>query len=109
MVNGISAANTTGTTVRWAIVAPASTSLSLRAVTGHVSSITTGAANNTGSVVLFLGAVILAVADLTAVLASLVLVVTEGTVQGSKLTELVTLELVLTFGNRSSLQKKKKK
>jgi hypothetical protein len=77
--------------------------LSVWAVTGHVSSITTSAANYARSVVLLLGTVILAVADLTAVLASLVLVVTEGTVQGSKLAQLVALQFVLSFGDRGSL------
>lgn len=48
-------------------------------------------------------AIVLAVADFTAVLAGLVLVVTEGTVQGGQLTELVTLELVLTLRNGGGL------
>jgi len=42
------------------------------------------------------------VADLAAVLAGLVLVVTEGTVERGELAQLVALELILTFGNRSS-------
>lgn len=37
------------------------------------------------------------------VLTSLVLIVTEGTVESSQLTQLVALELVLAFGDRSSL------
>ena len=37
------------------------------------------------------------------VLASLVFIVTECTVEGGEFSELVTLELILTFGNRSSL------
>ncbi|KAK1715567.1 uncharacterized protein BDZ83DRAFT_54194 [Colletotrichum acutatum] len=41
--------------------------------------------------------------DLATVLASLVLVVTEGTVEGSKLAKLVALELVLSFGNGRGL------
>ena len=41
--------------------------------------------------------------NLLTVLASLVLIVTESTVQSSQLTKLVTLELVLAFGNRSGL------
>lgn len=41
--------------------------------------------------------------NFTTVLAGLVLIVTEGTVEGSELTELVALELVLAFGNRSGL------
>lgn len=42
-------------------------------------------------------------ADLAAVLAGLVLVVTEGTVEGSKLAKLVALELILSFGNGRGL------
>jgi hypothetical protein len=37
--------------------------------------------------------------DFTTVLAGLVLVVSEGTIECGKLTELVALEFVLTFGD----------
>ena len=60
-------------------------------------------ADDVGSVVLLLGTVVLAVTNLPAVLACLVLVVTQGSVQRSKLAQLVTLELVLTLGNGGSL------
>jgi hypothetical protein len=43
------------------------------------------------------------VADLTTVLARLVLVVSKGTVEGSQLTELIPLQLVLAFGDRRGL------
>lgn len=39
------------------------------------------------------------------VLTSLILIVTEGTVESSQLAQLVTLELVLALGNRSGLIK----
>lgn len=68
-----------------------------------MSSLTTDTTDNTGSEILLLWAVVLAVTDFTAVLAGLVLVVTEGTVEGSKLTKLVALEFVLAFRNRSGL------
>jgi aconitase B len=68
-----------------------------------VTRVTTDATDDTGSVVLLLRAVVLAVADLATVLASLVLVVSEGTVEGGELSELVTLEFVLTFRNGCSL------
>jgi hypothetical protein len=42
------------------------------------------------------------VADLATILASLVLVITERTVEGCKLTQLVALELVLAFRDRCS-------
>jgi len=38
------------------------------------------------------------------VLAGLILVITKCTVEGGKLTKLVALEFVLTFGNRCSLR-----
>lgn len=68
-----------------------------------MASVATDSADDAGGVVLLLGAVVLAMSDLTTVLASLVLVVTERAVQSSKLTELVTLELILAFGDGSSL------
>jgi hypothetical protein len=68
-----------------------------------VASITANAADNVGRVVLLLRAIILAMANLTTVLARLVLVITKGTVQGSELAKLVTLELVLAFWNGCSL------
>jgi hypothetical protein len=69
-----------------------------------MSSLTTNTANDARSEVLLLGTVVLAMTDLATVLAGLVLVVTEGTVKGSKLTELVSLEFVLAFGDRGGLQ-----
>ena len=41
--------------------------------------------------------------DLTAILAGLVLIVTQCTVQSSQLTKLASLELILTLGDRGSL------
>jgi hypothetical protein len=37
------------------------------------------------------------------VLTSLILIITEGTVESSQLSQLVSLEFVLAFGNRGSL------
>jgi hypothetical protein len=68
-----------------------------------VTSVTADTADDVGGVVLLLWAVILAMSNLTAVLASLVFVITQSSVQGGKLTKLVTLELVLTFGNGCGL------
>lgn len=68
-----------------------------------MTSISTHAANDARGEVLALGAVVLAVADLTTVLAGLVLVVSEGSVEGRQFTQLVTLELVLAFGNGRGL------
>jgi len=68
-----------------------------------VTSIATDATDDAGSVVLLLGTVKFAMADLAAVLASLVLIVTQCPVQGRELTELVTLELILPFRYGSSL------
>ena len=43
-------------------------------------------------------------ADFTTVLASLILVITESTVERGQLAKLVTLELVLAFWNRGRLK-----
>jgi hypothetical protein len=68
-----------------------------------VTGISTDAADDSGGEVLGVRAVVLAVTDFAAVLTGLVLVVTEGTVERGKLAQLVTLELVLAFRDRSSL------
>ncbi len=64
-----------------------------------MAGVSTGSADDVGSEVLFLGAVVLAVTDLATVLTSLVLIVTQSTVQGSEFSKLVTLELILTLGD----------
>jgi hypothetical protein len=43
--------------------------------------------------------------DLAAVLAGLILIVSESTVQGRKLTQLITLQFVLSFRDRGSLNR----
>jgi hypothetical protein len=68
-----------------------------------MASVTADTADDAGRVVLLLRAVVLAVSDLAAVLARLVLIVAERSVQGSKFTQLITLQLVLALGNRRSL------
>lgn len=68
-----------------------------------MTSVATDATDNARSVVLFLRAVVLAVTDLATVLASLVLVVSEGTVECGEFSELVSLEFVLAFRNGRSL------
>jgi hypothetical protein len=66
--------------------------------------LTTDTADDAGREVLLLWTIVLAMTNLTTVLAGLVLVVTKGTVEGGKLTKLVALEFVLAFRDRSSLQ-----
>lgn len=83
----------------WVVVAPTSTALAIRAIASHVACVTADTADDAGSVVLLLRAVVLAVSNLATVLASLVFIIAERSVQGSKLTELVALQLVLAFGN----------
>ena len=68
-----------------------------------MTSLTTDATDDAGSEVLLLWTIVLAMANLSAVLTGLVLVVTKGTVEGGKLAELVALELVLAFGDGSGL------
>jgi uncharacterized membrane protein YuzA (DUF378 family) len=66
-----------------------------------VACVTTDTADDVCGKVALFGAVVLAVSDLATVLACLVLVVTESTVESGELTELVALELVLAFGDGS--------
>lgn len=68
-----------------------------------MTSVTADTTDDVGGIVLGVRAVILAVTDFTTVLASLVLVVSEGTVECGEFTQLVALELVLTFRNGGSL------
>ena len=63
----------------------------------------TNTADDARGEVLLLRAIILAVTNFTTVLTGLVLVIAKGTVEGSKLAQLVALELVLAFGDGSSL------
>ena len=86
------------------VVTPVGTPLAIRTVSGHVAGIATDSANNAGRVVLSLRTVIFAMSNLTAVLTSLVLVVSESSVERGEFSKLVTLELVLAFGNRSCLR-----
>lgn len=102
-IDGIPTTNTRSGTGR-AIVTPTGTLLSIGTISSHVTSITTNATNDVGSEVLFLWTIVFAMADLTAVLASLVLVITKSTVQRSELSKLVALEFVLSFGDRGSLE-----
>lgn len=68
-----------------------------------MTSVAAHATDDVGREVTLFWAVVFAVSYLSAVLTRLVFVVTEGTVECGKLTELITLELVLTFGDRSGL------
>lgn len=85
-------------------IAPIGATLSVWAVSRHVTSVATDSADDVCGEVALLGAVILPVADLTTVLAGLVLIITESTVEGCKLAQLVALKLVLAFRNGSSLK-----
>jgi hypothetical protein len=87
-----------------AVVAPVPTLLSIRTIARHVASVAADTADDAGSEVLALGAVVLAMSDLTTVLAGLVFVVSERSVECSEFSELVALEFVLAFGNRCSLE-----
>lgn len=68
-----------------------------------MSRIAANTTDDTGSIVLTLGTVVLAVANLAAVLTSLILIVSESTIECSKFSQLITLQLVLTFRNRRRL------
>jgi len=81
----------------------AAISIPIGAISGHMSCISTDATDDVGREVALLWTIVLSVTNLTAVLASLVLVVSERTVECCKLTKLVALEFVLAFRNRGSL------
>jgi hypothetical protein len=68
-------------------------------VSSHMASISTDATDDICREIALFWAVVLSVTNLTTILASLVLVVAESTVECCKLTKLVALELVLAFGN----------
>ena len=101
-VNGIATADAASSRTS-TIVTPACATLTIRTITSHVTCVTADTTNDARRKVLALWTIVLAVTDLTTVLTSLILVVSKGTVEGSQLTELVSLELVLTFGDRCSL------
>lgn len=68
-----------------------------------MTSVATDATNDIGGEVLGVRAIVLAVTDFTAVLTSLVLIITECTVERCEFAQLVSLELVLAFGDGGSL------
>jgi len=105
-VDGVPTANTAGDRpgAHGTVVAPARTALSVWTVSGHMTGVATDTADDVRSVVLLLWTVVFAMTDLSAVLASLILVITQSTVQSSELTKLVTLELVLSLRNGCCLQ-----
>lgn len=78
-------------------------SIPIRTIPGHMTCITTNATDDVGGEVALFGAVKFSVTYLTAILASLVLIIAESPVERCKLTKLVTLELILAFGYGSGL------
>ena len=73
------------------------------AVTGHMSGATTDTADDIRCEVTLLRTVILAMANTTTVLAYLVFVIAQSTVQSCELAELVTLMVILALRRRGSL------
>jgi hypothetical protein len=88
---------------RTAVVAPGLTDLAIGTVTSHMSSLATNTTDDVARDVHPLWTVVLAMTNLAAVLACLVLVISKSSVKGGELTELVALEFVLAFGDRGSL------
>jgi hypothetical protein len=76
---------------------------SLATITGHVARAAAEPADNVGGVVALFRAVILAVTDVPAILADLVLVIAKRAVECGELAQLVPLMVVLTLGGRGSL------
>jgi hypothetical protein len=123
-VNSITSTNATSGWARSStrtVVAPISTTLSaisqhfpisnvanksipIGTISSHVTCISTDTTDDVGCKVALFGAVVFSVTNLTTVLASLILIVSKGTIKCCKLTKLVTLELVLAFWDRGSLR-----
>jgi hypothetical protein len=101
-VDSITTANGSAARIETSSVAPIAAPLAVRTVTSHVPSIATDTTNNVGGEITLFRTVVFAMADLTAVLASLVLIVTKCTVKRSQLSKLVPLEFVLSFRDRGS-------
>lgn len=89
-------------------IAPVLATSAVRAVASHMSSITTHATDDVGGEIALLWTVVLAVADLAAVLACLILIVSKGAVQGSEFAELIALKFVLAFWDGGSLRSVRK-
>lgn len=68
-----------------------------------MAGVATNATDDIGSEVALFGTIVFAVSNFAAVLTGLVLIVTQGTVKGSQLAQLIALQFILTFGNRSGL------
>ncbi len=98
-INSVAATNTT---TGWTI-SPVGTFGPLDTIPCHVSGIATLTTDDIGGEVALLRAVILAMANLTAVLTSLVLIVTKGAVEGSKFSELFALQIVLILWDGGGL------
>jgi hypothetical protein len=103
-IDRIPTTNATSRTGR-AIVAPVCSLLSVGAIPSHMAGISTGTADDVRREVGLLWTVVLAVTDLTTVLTSLVLIITKRTVERGKLSKLISLELILAFGDRGGLQR----
>lgn len=65
---------------------------------------TTNATDNVCGEITLLRTVILAMANTTTVLANLVLIIAQSTVESGKFTELVPFVVILAFGCRSGLE-----
>lgn len=62
-----------------------------------MSCTTADTTDDVGSVVTLLWAVVLAMSDIATVLADLILVITQGTVQSCEFTKLITFVIILSF------------
>jgi hypothetical protein len=92
-INSVTTADTASVTGR-SIVAPTGTLLPVGTIPRHMAGVSTETADDIGREVLLLGAVVLAMSDLTTVLTRLVFVVTKW----------IALEFVLTLGDGCSLK-----
>ena len=110
-VHGVAATNASGraltghVTVR-TVIAPVRAAGSIRTISGHVPGIATNTTDDIGGEISLLWAVEFSMPYLSAVLTSLVLIVTKGTVQGCQFAKLIALKFVLAFRDRGGLHEK---
>jgi hypothetical protein len=71
-----------------------------------MTSTAANATNDVSSEVSLFRTIVFAMAHTTAILTDLVFIVTKRSVQGSKLPQLITFMIVLTFGRRRGLYEK---
>ena len=80
-------------------VAVVSTARAIRTIACKVTSVAANSTNDVSGKILGLRAIVFPVTDLSAILAGLIFIIAESSVQRSELTQLVSFERVVALGN----------